>query len=72
MNPLSIILAGLHAAGPVLARAPEFINLFHLATAALHPHDQVEAQSALKALQDGNDAGHSALQAKLAELAKRA
>ncbi len=71
MNPLSIILAGLHAAGPILARAPEFIGLFNQAVSALHPTDQASAKAALADLQAGNDAGHLALQTKLAALAAK-
>ena len=68
---LASALNALHLVGAAVARAPDFIALFNQATAALHPADQEHAKAALKELQDGNDAGHFALQAKLAAAARR-
>ena len=71
MFTLSTALTLLHNIGPVVARVPEFVAMFNQAVTALGPTDQPHAQAALKDLQDGNDAGHAALQAKLAALSER-
>ncbi|MFX8891538.1 hypothetical protein ABTN09_21280 [Acinetobacter baumannii] len=66
---LTTALNALHLVGAAAARAPEFVALFNQAITALHPTDQATAKAALHDLQTGNDAGHQALQAKLAKLA---
>lgn len=71
MFNLTTALKALHLVGPLISKAPEFIALFEEATSALHPTDQAAAKSALHDLQVGNDAGHMALQDKLAKLAKQ-
>lgn len=68
---LTKLLSVLPVVGPVIARAPEFIELFNQAKAALSPEDQDTAKEALEDIQADNDAGHARLQAKLAAAAKR-
>lgn len=68
---LSSLLSVLPVVGPLIAKAPEFIELFNQAKAALDPEDQETAQLALEDIQADNDEGHIRLQAKLAAAAKR-
>ena len=68
---LTTLLSVLPVVGPVIAKAPEFVKLFHEAMGALHPHDQDTAKAALADIQADNDEGHARLQAKLAAAAAR-
>jgi hypothetical protein len=68
---LSTLLNLLRQAGPVLAKAPEFIKVYEAASQLLHPADQVTAKAALADIQADNDEGHRRLQAKLAAAARR-
>lgn len=68
---LTTLLGVLPVVGPVIAKAPEFIALYHEAMAALHPADQQTAKDALADIQADNDAGHARLQEKLAAAASR-
>lgn len=65
------LLNVLPVVGPVIARAPAFIDLFNTAKAMLSPEDQETAKEALADIQAENDEGHARLQAKLAAAAKR-
>lgn len=65
MNILTLLNV-LPVVGPVLAHAPEFIDLYRAAAAALDPADQATAQEALADIQADNDEGHARLQRKLA------
>lgn len=65
------LLNVLPVVGPVIAAAPEFIELFNAAKAMLSPEDQETAKQALADLQADNDAGHARLQEKLAAAAQR-
>lgn len=68
MNLLTLLNV-LPVVGPIVAKAPEFIALYHEAMAALHPKDQATAKEALADIQADNDEGHARLQAKLAAAA---
>lgn len=68
---LTDLLNLLPAVGPVVAKLPAFIELFHQGVATLHPADQATAKAALADIQADNDEGHARLQAKLADAAKR-
>jgi hypothetical protein len=67
---LSTVLAALSALGPIAARLPEFVALFHEAVVALGAEDQATAKEALADIQADNDEGHARLQAKLAAAAR--
>lgn len=67
---LSTLLNVLSVVGPAIARADEFVALYHEAVAALHPQDQATAKAALSDIQADNDEGHARLQEKLAAAAK--
>lgn len=70
MNLLTILNV-LPAVGPIVAKLPEFVAMFHEAVATLHPADQATAQEALADIQEDNDDGHARLQAKLAAAARK-
>jgi hypothetical protein len=57
--------------GVALAKAPEFVELYSQATAALHPQDQATAKEAYADLIAENDEGFARLDAKLEEAKKR-
>jgi len=67
---LTFLLNLLKVVGSTISQAPQFIALYHEAVATLHPADQATAKAALADIQAANDAGHAALQAKLAAAAK--
>jgi hypothetical protein len=67
---LSTILNVLPAIGPVVAKLPEFVDLFNEAVATLSAKDQATAKEALADIQADNDEGHRRLQEKLARAAK--
>lgn len=71
MANLANLLKLLPVVGPVVARAEDFVEWFHEATAALSPTDQASAKAALADIQADNDEGHARLQAKLAAAAGR-
>jgi hypothetical protein len=68
---LSKVLGLLPIVGPIVAKAPAFIEWYNQAAAALKPADQETARQALADIQADNDEGHARLQRKLAEAAKR-
>lgn len=68
---LTKLLALLPVVGPVIARAPEFIEVFNDFRDMLDPADQETAKQALADIQAENDEGHARLQAKLRDAAKR-
>lgn len=67
---LTTLLNVLPVVGPLVAKTPEFVALYHEAMAALHPNDQATAKAALADIQADNDEGHARLQEKLAAAAK--
>lgn len=68
---LTTLLNFLPVAGPVLAKAPEFLALFNEAKALLNPADQELAQAALEDLHQDNAEGFARLDAKLEEAKRR-
>lgn len=68
---LATFLRCAQAIGPVLAQVPAVARVLEQAKEALEPADQATAKEALADLISDNDDGHSRLQAKLAEAAKR-
>ena len=64
------LLTLLDKVGAVVARVPEFIELYEQAVSALTEDDQAVAKEALADLQAENDEGHASFQAKLAAAAR--
>jgi hypothetical protein len=67
---LAAILKVLDMVGPLVAQAPEFIEMYRQAVRALSVSDQMVAKAALADAQADNDEGHKRLQEKLAAAAK--
>jgi len=65
---LSLLLKLLPAVGPLIARSPEFIEVYRQMMLALNPGDQEAAKEALAKTQAANDESHAQRQAKLAKL----
>lgn len=70
MNLLKLLTL-LDKVGAVVARLPEFIELYEQSVAMLSEDDQAVAKEALAELQAENDEGHVSFQAKLAAAAAR-
>ena len=68
MLSLSTILTAIEA---VTVRTPEILAVFNAATTALHPDDSATAKAAIEAHFAQEDSDDDALQARLADAAKR-
>lgn len=62
---LATVESVLKLVGPVVARAPEFIELFGQVRSTFSEKDQSKLQKSYAALIAENDAGHARLQEKL-------